>query len=327
MRRREFIAGLGGAAVWPLNAGAQQGERVRRVGILQVGSRIGIGHLHVDAFKSALSELGWVEDRLIRHEERWADDSPELLPILAMGLVKVGPDVIFLTDSPCLRAMRRATSDIPIVFAAVADPVGQGFVSSLARPGGNITGFALGEFSLVTKALDFLKKLAPNIDRVEFLYDPTQPAAAGTGDEIEAAALSFGLRPTRAPVRTAEDIEVAIAALARTPNSGLMVAASPAADLHRKQIAMLAQRHRVPAIYPFRYFVDGGGLASYGPDHTDLNRRAASYVDRILKGEKPRDLPVQLPTKFEFVVNLSTAKALGLTVPPTILAIANEVIE
>jgi putative tryptophan/tyrosine transport system substrate-binding protein len=159
MKRWEFIAGLGSAAAWSLATRAQLGESVRRVGILQVGSRIGIGHLHVEAFKSALAELGWIEDRIVRHEERWADDSPELLPILAMELVKVGPDVIFLTDSPCLRPMRRATSDIPIVFAAVADPVGQGFVSSLARPGGNITGFALGEFSLVTKALDFLKKL------------------------------------------------------------------------------------------------------------------------------------------------------------------------
>ena len=333
MRRRDVITLAAGAATLPLAgpvaARAQQRDRLRRVGILLAASPTDTGspsYARVDAFKRGLAGLGWAEGRNVRFEERWADNDADL-PARAAELARLAPDAIFVHGSPALRAMRRASGDIPVVFAAVADPVEQGFVSSLAHPGGNITGFAIGEFGLVTKALDFLKKLVPSIDRVEFLYDPSQPAAAGTGNEIEAAALSLALRPLKKPVRSREDIEVAIAALAREPNGSLMVVVSPVTDFHRELIAMLAHRHRVPTMYPFRYFVDSGGLASYGPDDGDMIRRAAGYVDRILKGEKPPDLPVQLPTKFELVLNLKTAKAMGLDIPANVLALADAVIE
>jgi putative ABC transport system substrate-binding protein len=223
--------------------------------------------------------------------------------------------------------MRRATSDIPIVFANVTDPVGQGFVSSLARPGGNITGFAEAEFGFATKMLDLLKKLAPSISRVAFLYHPEQPAAAGNWDEIEVAAPSLTLRAAKAPVRTADDIERAITALTSEPNGGLFVQAGPVTLLNHELIVALAPRHRLPTVYPFRNGVESCGLASYEPDLIDMSRRAASYVDRILKGEKPRDLPVQLPTKFEMVINLKTAKALNLTIPEALLATTDEVIQ
>jgi putative tryptophan/tyrosine transport system substrate-binding protein len=331
MRRRDFIAGLGGAAAWPLAAHGQQSDRMRRIGILQLGSSRtavrSVGQIQLEAFKRGLAELGWIEGRNIRFEERWADDNLQLLPIYAAELARLTPDAIFVSNSPTLREMRQATSEIPIVFAAVADPVGQGFVSSLALPGGNITGFVSREFGLATKTLELLKKVAPAVEHVAFLYDPQQPAAVGIWAEIEAAAPLLGMQPSKVPVRTAGEIETAIPALARASNSGVYVLASPATDLHRELIATLAQRHRLPVVHEFRYFVEVGGLASYGPDDDDLSRRAASYVDRILRGEKPRDLPVQLPTKFQLVINLKAAKALGLEIPPGILAIADEVIE
>jgi putative ABC transport system substrate-binding protein len=332
IRRRSFITLLGSAASWPLAARAQQRERVRRIGILQLGSSRSavpslFGQSPLEAFKRGLVELGWIEGRNIRFEERWADGNLQLLPIYAAELARLTPDAIFVSNSPTLREMRHATSEIPIVFAAVADPVGQGFVSSLARPGGNITGFASREFGLATKTLELLKKVAPAVDHVAFLYDPQQPAAVGIWAEIEAAAPLLGMQPSKVPVRTAGEIETAIAALARASNGGAYVLASPATDVHGELIATLAQRHRLPVVHEFRYFVEVGGLASYGPDDRDLSRRAASYVDRILRGEKPRDLPVQLPTKFQLVINLKTAKALGLEIPPGVLAIADEVIE
>jgi putative ABC transport system substrate-binding protein len=327
MRRREFIAGLGGAAAWPIVAGAQQGERV--IGVLHSTSQDDVGSpilIRFDVFRRALAELGWIEGRNIRFVQRWTNNS-ELLPTYAAELVQFSPDAMFVTGSPSLRAVRGATSVIPIVFSAVIDPVGQGFVSSLARPGGNITGFAGPEFGVATKQLELLKRLAPTIDRVAVLFDPAQPAVTGNWAEIESIAPSLSLDVSKAPVRTAEEIERTVAIVGAQRTSGLLVEPSPATALYRELVISLALRHRVPAVYGFRYSVDNGGLASYSPDDNDLSRHAATYMDRILKGEKPGDLPVQLPTKFELILNLKTAKAMGLEVPASVLALADEVIE
>jgi putative ABC transport system substrate-binding protein len=283
-------------------------------------------HAWVDAFKEGLAGLGWSEDRNLRFEERWTDNAAGL-DLNAMELARLAPDAIFVTGSPSLRAMRRASVNIPIVFGSVADPVEQGFVSSLAHPGANITGFAVVEFGFAPKQLDLLKKLAPKLERITDLYDPANPAWAGDWGEVEAAAPLLALGALKVPVRDAEDIERAIEALAREPNSGLYVTTTPATIRYRELIAALALRHRLPAVYRFRFHVESGGLVSYGPDLIDQCRRAASYVDRILRGEKASDLPVQLPTRFELVLNLKTAKALGLTIPETLLATADEVIQ
>jgi putative tryptophan/tyrosine transport system substrate-binding protein len=326
MQRRDFIAGLGSAAAWPLAARAQQAASVRRVGIL-MSERIDTGstfHPWIDAFKRGLASFGWAEDRNIRFEERYSKDNNELA-IHATDLAHLAPDAIFVIGSPALRPMQRASGDLPIVFASVGDPVEQGFVSSLSHPGGNITGFAADEFGIVTKQVDLLKKLVPSLERVAFLDDPAQPASAGAWAEIEAAAPSLALKALKVLVRNAEETERAIAALAHEPNSGLLVIPGP--NTPNGEISALALRHRLPAMYQFRHEVESGGLASYGADQIDLCRRAASYVDRILRGEKPRDLPVQLPTKFQFVINLKTAKALGLTIPRSLLALTDEVIE
>jgi putative tryptophan/tyrosine transport system substrate-binding protein len=273
----------------------------------------------------SLAGLGWAEGRNIRFVERYATDNNEIAaqaPELA-GLV---PDSIFLSGNAALQAMRRASRDIPIVFAGVADPVGQGFVSSLAHPGGNITGFANSEFSIVTQQLDLLKKLAPTLERVAYLYDPDQAVSADLVARFEAGAASLALRASKLPVRNSEEIERAIVAVAREPDSSLYLQAVPVIALNREMIAMLALRYRLPTMHPFRIYVESSGLASYGPDQIDMCRRAASYVDRILRGEKPRDLPVQLPAKVDFIINLKTARALGIEVPPQLLALA-EVID
>jgi len=324
IRRRDVITlAAGAAAAWPFVARAQQGEPMRRIGVLA-----GAGYeARIDAFKRGLAGLGWAEDRNIRFVERYATDSNEAVyAAYAAELARLAPDAIFVAFSSVLRAMRRASGDIPIVFAQVNDPVEQGFVSSLAHPGGNITGFAASEFGIVTKQLDLLKKLAPSLERVAFLYDQAQPAP-GTWAGIEAAAPLLALTASKVSVRTAEEIERAIAALAREPNSGLLVSPGQVAFLHREMMAMLAIRHRLPAMYYSREFVESGGLGSYATDAIDGFRRAASYVDRILRGEKPRDLPVQLPTRFELVLNLRTAKAMGLDIPPNVLVLADEIIE
>jgi putative ABC transport system substrate-binding protein len=324
MRRRDFIAGAAVSAAWPLEARAQRAASVRRVGIMMPPGRDATAW--VDAFKRGLAGLGWAEGRNIRFVERYATDSNESA-VHAAELARLAPDAIIVFNSPALRAMRRAGADLPIVFATVTDPVEQGFVSSLARPGGNITGFAASEFGIATKRLDLLKKLAPSLQRVTFLYDPDQSTWAGHWAEIEPAAPSLALSASKVPVRNAEEIERAIVALAREPDSGLFVQWGPVTQLNREKIAMLPLRYRLPTMYGFRDFVESGGLASYGADMIDLCRRAASYVDRILRGEKPRDLPVQLPTRFEFVLNLKTAKAIGLDIPPQVLALADDVIE
>jgi putative ABC transport system substrate-binding protein len=287
MRRREFIVGLGSAAMWPVVARAQQSGSVRRVGILTNFTAGSPTRAWVDAFKRELAGLGWVEGRDVRFEDREPNNDADL-PAVATELARLAPDAIFVAFSPALRAMRRASADIPIVFAQVGDPVEQGFVSSLAHPGGNITGFAAGEFGIHTKQLDLLKNLAPSLERVALLYDPGQLAASGVWDEMQAAAPSLTLKASRAAVRTAEDIERVITTLAREPNSGVLVSPGRATVGYHEMIAMLALRHRLPAVYNARHYVESGGLISYGPDQIVLFRRAASYVDRILRGEKPR---------------------------------------
>ena len=326
MRRREFITLLGGAtAVWPLAARAQQGGRMRRIGWLNTDTVTATARLN--AFKRGLADLGWNEGRNLVFSEFRPYSDPERLRSAAQELAASPPDLIFVVNSPSLAAVRRATGTIPILFATVTDPVGQGFVSSLAQPGGNITGFAGAEFGVSTKALELLKKIAPSLARVAFLFDPAQPAAAGAFAEVEAAAPLLSLDLLRTPVRNAADIERAIAATAQANNAGLFVFPSPTLTPNDDLIAGTAIKFRLPAIHPFRFFAESGGLASYGVDDLDLCRRAAFYADRILKGEKPADLPVQLPTKFEFVLNLKTAKAMGLVIPGSVLALADEVIE
>jgi putative ABC transport system substrate-binding protein len=325
--RRDFITLLGGAAVpWPLAARAQQGERVRRIGWLGI-SRAPVPPLMLHAFKRGLRDLGWIEGRNLAFEERWADGRPERAPSLSAELVAARPDLIFVIGSVSLTAVRRATGTIPILIVGVADPVGQGFVSSLAQPGGNITGFAGDEFEVSTKKLDLLPKIAPGLKRVIFMYDPTQPAAVGQFAQVEVAAARLGLTLSKAPVRDPNEIEHALETAAQAPNAGLFLVPSSAVFTNQGLLVSAAIRYRLPAIHSYRNFVEAGGLASYGEDDLDLARRAAGYADRILKGEKPADLPVQLPTKFEFVLNLKTAKTIGLIIPDSVLALADEVIE
>jgi putative ABC transport system substrate-binding protein len=328
MRRREFINLIAGSAVtWPLTARAQQPERMRRIGVLIGASENDPeGQARAAALRQGLDKLGWTENRTIRIDTRWGADDDHIQASVK-ELVGLGPDVIVLNTSQGLAALQRATRTIPVVFAQVADPAGQGFVASLARPGGNITGFATTEPAIAVKWLELLKEIAPSVTRVAVIHDPTNPNWVGYLRVIEAAAPSFAVQLTTVLVRNAQDIERAIDAMAREPNGGLIVVASAFITGHRELIISLAARHRMPAVYQFRFFVTSGGLASYGIDNIDLFRRAAGYVDRILKGEKPADLPVQNPTKYGLVINLKTAKALDLAVPPTLLVRADEVIE
>jgi putative ABC transport system substrate-binding protein len=328
MKRRQFIALFGGAAAaWPLTARAQ-GQAMRRIGWLSTNSKVGGQALsRFNAFKRGLADLGWIEGRNVAFEEGWANNDTERLRSLAANLAASRPDLIFVGNSPSLAAIRRATGTIPIVFAEVADPVGQGFVSSLAQPGGNITGFAGAEFTAVTKSLELLKKISPTIARVAFMYDPGQPAATGSFAEVAVAAPSLGVSILKTPVRDAREIEHAINALTEGPSSGLFAYPGPVIVLNNELIIATATRLRLPAVHIFRYFVAAGGLAAYGTDDVDLSRRAATYADRILKGAKPADLPVQLPTKFQLWINLKTAKAMGLVIPESVLAVADEVIE
>jgi putative tryptophan/tyrosine transport system substrate-binding protein len=315
MRRREFIAGLG-AAAWPVRA--QPAESVRLIGVLAYPGS--------EAFKPALAAYGWAVNRNIRFEERYSNDNDEMI-VRAAELARFPLDAIFVTGSPALRAMRHVSGGLPIIFAAVRDPVEQGFVSSFARPGGNITGFASGEFGAATKQLDLLTKLAPSVQRVAVLFDPAQSTSGGFWAEIEAAAPGFNLKAFKVPVRNAGEIERALASISSPPDTGLVVVSGLATRFNRDTIALSALQHRLPIVCAYRYYVESGALASYGPDQIDLFRRAASYVDRILRGEKPRDLPVQFPTRFELALNLKTAKAIGLNISANVLALADEVIE
>jgi putative ABC transport system substrate-binding protein len=329
MRRREFLFALGGAAAWPLPLSAQQPERVRRIGILQGGGTEDDPAIRArnEAFVGALQQLGWIDGRNVRIEYRWAGGDAGNMRKHAAELAALAPDVILTGGSAPLAPLQQATRTVPIVFTFVPDPVGAGFVESLARPGGNITGFMQGEYNLSGKWLELLKQIAPGVTRAAVLRDAAITAGIGQFAVIQSVAPSFGVDVTPVSLRDAGEIDRAITAFARADNSGLILTSSSLANHHRELIITLAARHKLPAVYSNRVFVIGGGLVSYGADFIDLHRRAAAYVDRILKGEKPADLPVQAPTKYDLVVNLKTAKALGLTVPPSVLARADEVIE
>jgi len=329
MKRREFIKVIAGSiAAWPLAARAQQGERMRRIGVLMpTGEDDAEGRARAVAFVDGLREAGLTEGRNVKLDYRWGGTNVEHLRTLASELVALKPDVLLAGSSPPLAALRRATTTIPIVFVLVSDPVGQGFVESLARPGSNITGFTNFEFSMVGKWVELLKEIAPRSKRIAVIFNPeTAPYTQRYLHPFEDAARSFAVEPVTAPVHSDTEIESVIAALAQS-EGGMIVMTDPFTAVHRKIIVSLAARYRVPAVYPYHFFTVEGGLMSYGANVPDLFRRSASYVDRILSGVMPRDLPVQQPTKFEFVINLQTAKSLGLEIPPTLLARADQVIE
>ncbi len=327
MKRRSFITLLGGAAAaWPLVARAQQAERMRRIGVLMnTAADDPEGQARLGAFVQRLQEFGWTDGRNVRIDTRWGTDAGSTRRY-AGELVALAPDVILASASAALGALQ-TTRTVPIVFVSIIDPVGAGLVESLARPGGNITGFSLFEYGLSGKWLELLKEIAPGVMRVAVLRDTAVGSGVGQYAIIQAVAPSLGVELRPIDMRDADEIERAVVAFARLPNSGLIIAGAPSLVVHRNLIITLAARHQLPAVYPFPYFARSGGLISYGADSIDPYRRAAGYVDRILKGEKPADLPVQAPTKYELVVNLKTAKALGLEVPPTLLARADEVIE
>jgi len=326
--RRQFISALGGAAVaWPLAARAQS-DRVRRIGVLHaLNESEPEGQRRIAVFVQSLQKLGWREGTNLVIDYRFGGDDSEHNRLYAAELVGLKPDVIWTSGGLSLLALKRATRTIPIVFTTVFDPVGSGFVASLARPGGNITGFTLGEFSMGGKMLEVLKEVVPQVSRVAVILNLEQPPHVAMWRAIEVIAPSLGVRSTAIDVQDPAEIESAIAVFAREPNGGLIVLPGPVTINHRELVIALAARHRLPAVYAYRFFVTSGGLVSYGIDTTDQIQQAAAYVDRILKGAKPEDLPVQQPTKFEFVINLKTAKALGLTVPPALLTRADEVIE
>jgi len=326
--RREFIALLGGAAAWPLAARTQPGERMRRIGVLMFQAADDPeAHARNAAFLQGLQEAGWAVGRNMRIDSRWGAGDNDRTRRYAAELVALAPDVILASGSATLGSLQQVTRTVPIVFAAVADAVGGGFVESLARPGGNITGFELFEYSIGGKWLETLKQIAPSVTRVAVIRDATLVSGGGQLGAIQSVAPSFGVQLSPVNLRDAGEIDRTVADFARVPNGGLILTASGLAVVHRDLIITLAARHKLPTIYWDRFYVTAGGLISYGPDSIDTFRRAASYVDRILKGEKPADLPVQVPTKYETAVNLKTAKALGLEIPPTLLARADEVIE
>jgi len=329
MRRREFITLLSGAAAaWPLAARAQQGERVRRIGVLMnLAADDPEGQGRLAAFLQGLQQLGWTAGRNLQIDTRWVAGNADHIRKHATELVALAPDVILSTGTAVAGPLLQATRTVPIVFVQVVDPVGAGFVASLARPGGNATGFTTFEYGIGAKWLELLKEIAPSVTRAAIIRDPAITAGIGQFGAIQSVAPLVGIEVNPVDVRDAGEIERAMTAFARVSNGGLIVTGSTLAIVHRELITTLAARHRLPAIYSQRVFVTGGGLISYGPDRVDQHRRAAGYVDRILKGEKPADLPVQAPTKYDLVINLKTARALGLTVPATVLARADEVIE
>ncbi len=329
MRRREFITLLGGAAaVWPMAARAQQAERMRRVGVLIPFSETDAeAQAQVAAFRIALQQLGWVDGRNLRFDIRWADGDVGRMRTFAKELVGLQPDAILARTTPVTATLFAETRTIPIVFVGASDPVGDGLVASIARPGGNVTGFTNVEASLGGKWLEILKEIVPQVARVGVIFNPKTSPGRGSFylRAVEEASRSMGVEVTSRPIQDAGEIERAVEALA--PNGGLVVLPDVTTQTHRNLIISLAARHRLPAVYGFSFFATDGGLAAYGVDIVDLYRRAASYVDRILRGTKPSDLPVQAPTRFELVINLRTAKVLSLTVPPMLLARADEVIE
>jgi putative tryptophan/tyrosine transport system substrate-binding protein len=329
MMRREFVTLLGGAAAtWPLAARAQQRERMRSIGVLTpFAAHNTEGQNRVTAFAQALQQLGWSVGQNARLHYRWGDGTSATMQKYAAELVALAPDVILADSSAALSPLLQATQTIPVVFAIVADPVGAGYVETLARPGGNATGFTPFEYGVAGKWLELVKEIAPRVTRVAVLRDPAIAAGPGQFGALQAVAPSLGVELRAVNVRDADEIERSIAGFAQGSNGGLVVTGSAAAAAHRDLIVTLAARHRLPAVYNARLYGEIGGLVCYGADFLDQFRRAASYADRILKGEKPADLPVQAPTKYELIINLKTAKALGLEVPPTLLARADEVIE
>jgi putative ABC transport system substrate-binding protein len=328
MRRRKFITLLGGAAAWPLAAAAQQTDRVRRVGALgALAADDPEGQARLAAFREGLQQLGWIDGRNVRIDSRWGAGDADDIRKNAKELVALAPDVILATGSAAMGPLQQLTRTVPVVFVLVPDPVGAGYIDSLAHPGGNATGFTIFEFAIGAKWLELLKEIVLGLKRAAVLRDPAISSGLGLFGAIQSAAPSLGLEVSAVNVRDAGEIERAVSSFARSPNGGLIVTPSALAGVHRKLIIALAAQHKLPAIYYERYYVKDGGLISYGADFHDQFRSAASYVDRILKGEKPADLPVQAPTKYQRVINLKTTKALGLTVPPSLLARADEVIE
>ncbi|MFZ0262247.1 MAG: ABC transporter substrate-binding protein [Pseudolabrys sp.] len=329
MQRREFVSLIGSvAATWPLAALAQQGEQMRRIGVLMNRSESDPeGRARVATFRQAFEQLGWKEGRNIRIDVRWGEDKIALERKYAAELVALEADVILASGTESVGELQALSHTLPIVFAAVADPVGAGFVESMAHPGGNTTGFMIFEYSLGGKLLELLRQIAPNVIRVAVLRDPANPALVATFGAVRGAAQLLGVEVSAVDTRDAGLIERGVAAFARSANGGLIVLPGARASVHGALIVALAARYKLPAIYPFRYNVTGGGLMSYGADYVEQFRPAAGYVDRILKGEKPADLPVQAATKYELVINLKTAKALGLNVPNTLIGRADEIIE
>jgi putative ABC transport system substrate-binding protein len=328
MRRRDFITLLGTAVARPVAARAQQREQMRRIGVLMnLGSDDAEGQARNAAFLQGLQELGWTVGRNVRIEYRWGAGDAELFRRYASELVALAPDVILAGGGAVVPSLLQATRTVPIVFTGTPDPVGAGFVESLARPGGNATGFTIYEYGISGKWLELLKEIAPHVTRAAVIRDPAIAAGLGQWGAIQSVAPSLGVELRPLGVRDAGEIERAITAFAHSPNGGLIVTGSALAVVHRELITTLAARYRLPAVYTLPLMANAGGLISYGPDSIDPYRRAAGYVDRILKGEKPADLPVQAPTKLKLVINLKTAKTLGLEVPSTLLARADEVIE
>jgi putative ABC transport system substrate-binding protein len=326
--RRKFIALIGGAAAWPLAARAQQGEPMRRIGaLMSTAADDPEGQARIAAFQQGLQQFGWTIGRNVRIDSRWPVGDSERTRRYAAELVALAPDVILATGSAAAAPLLQATRTVPVVFVIVPDPVGAGFVNSLARPGGNATGFIQFEYGISGKWLELLKQIAPGVTRAAILRDPAISAGIGQFGAIQAVAPSLGVEASPINVRAADEIERAVADFARAPNGGLIITGSALAIFHRHLIIALAAKHRLPAVYFQRTLVADGGLISYGADVLDQYRRAASYVARILKGEKPADLPVQTPTKYELVINLKTAKALGIEIPSSMLARADEVIE
>jgi putative ABC transport system substrate-binding protein len=329
LKRREFITLLGGAAAtWPIAARAQQRERMRRIGVLMAfASDDPEGQARLAAFAQGLQQSGWTVGQNVRVDYRWSGGNADNIRKYAAELVGIAPDVILAHSSQAVAPLLQATRTVPIVFTSVSDPVGAGYVDSLARPGGNATGFLVWEYSIAAKWLELLKEIAPGVTRAAVLRESAIAAGPALFGVIQAAAPSLGVELRPVDVRDAGEIERAITAFAQGANGGLIVTGSVLAAVHRDLIVTLAARHKLPAVYFGRHFVTGDGLISYGPDFVDQFRRAAGYVDRVLKGEKPADLPVQAPTKYELVLNLKTAKALGLDIPESVLARADEVIE
>jgi putative tryptophan/tyrosine transport system substrate-binding protein len=328
MKRREFITLLGGAAAWPVAADAELSDRIRRIGMLMAHAENDPeGQTFVAVFRETLQKLGWAEGRNIRIDTRWAAEV-ELMSGFAKELIALQPDLILANNTPTTAAVLQQTSTIPIVFAVVADPVGSGFVASLARPGGNVTGLTLTEPTMTSKWLELLKEIAPHVTRVAFLFNPaTTPYRDIYLNPFKAAAPNFAVKAIPTPVHSASELESVVVAQAREPNSGLIVMPDGFMNVHRAEITSLADRYRLPAVYPFRFFAELGGLLCYGNDQRDQFRLAATYVDRVLRGVKPSELPVQAPVRFELVINLKTAKTLGLDVPWILQQRADEVIE